>query len=424
MQTSLKHLLLSLTLLSSLAEAKKVVLYMDHATSPMMQQLMHFSEHSQEKDTAFGFAFRRLNIEPKLVAHLPDHYISPLTELKEIPDKPFREYLSKLQDKYPEGLEVEIHANLNFSWNTIRDILRQSKHENLKSSPINITKLYLYDDGSLEYEQFEKLHNIDLGKELLEQEASLKNFIEDKTIIQLSKDNIYLLNHIYPSFFPTTYIYLRPDYIEQEAFLQPLRDFYQKHNATITSTDPKRFSQLTPEQQDFYLKLINTDRAILNDFTDKQPNYVFIGTNQNAFEPADIQLAAKHQANLLKHYVDPKGKFYVGDNVKVFYKGHPAAKEINQIVMEKVPNVTEIPAHVSFGTLVMLNADIDYVMGMQSTIFLSLSKEQVGEQFFTDKFGKTREELFNAPLVKIFQKLNHLPEEKIQKVEDLPMLVD
>lgn len=416
MQTSLKHLLLSLALLSSLAEAKKVVLYMDHATSPMMQQLMHFAEHSQEKDTAFAFDFNRLEIKPEMLAHLPDVHIAPKSDKVE-----FNPYLQELLKKYPEGLELELHSNLYLSYSNIKDIITFiSQNPNVK-----INHLYLYDDGSIEYEQFEKIREEPIAERLKEQSRIFGDFVHKQIDPQTQSTNYdYLLRHTYPAFFPTTYIYLRPDYIEQEAFLQPLRDFYQKHNATITSTDPKRFSQLTPEQQDFYLKLINTDRAILNDFTDKQPNYVFIGTNQNAFEPADIQLAAKHQANLLKHYVDPKGKFYVGDNVKVFYKGHPAAKEINQIVMEKVPNVTEIPAHVSFGTLVMLNADIDYVMGMQSTIFLSLSKEQVGEQFFTDKFGKTREELFNAPLVKIFQKLNNLPEEKIQKVEDLPMLVD
>ncbi|MDO4436133.1 MAG: hypothetical protein Q4B71_06925 [Cardiobacteriaceae bacterium] len=409
-----RRLFIITSLMVSLAEAKKVVLYVDHATSPTMQQLMHFAEHAHEKETAFAFAFNRIQLEPELLSALPEIFIAPAKQ-----EIPFNDYLLSLLPKYPEGLELELHSNLHLSYTNIKPLIPLM----LENKNIKLNHLYLYDDGSIEYESFEKIRDKDIANHLEKQYKIFSDFVHQNIDPQTQTTEYdYLLRHVYPAFFPTTYYYLRPDYVEKEAFLQPLRDFYKKHQATIATPNPKRFSEMSQEQQNFYLKLIKTERSILNDFTDQQPNYVFIGTNENAWNNPNVEKAAQYQANLLKHYVDPKGQFYVGEGVKVFYKGHPAAKELNKMVMEKVPNVTEIPAHISFGTLLMLNADIDRVMGMQSTIFLGLPPEQIGELFFTDKQGEKREDIFEAPLVKIFKKLNNLKDEQIQKVEDLPLL--
>lgn len=404
-------------LVNNIAGAKKVILYMDHATSPTMQQLMHFSEHADEKEIAFGFYFNRLEIKPELVSDLDDVYIVSKIDKEELP---FNHYLLSLLEKYPEGLEVDIHSNLHYSYGNIKPII-SLEYENKK---IKINHIYLYDDGSIEYEQFEKLRNENIADRIVLQNKIFGDFVNKQIDPQTQSKNFdYLLRHVYPAYYPTTYFYLRPDYVENEEFLQPLRDFYQQHHAKISTFSGDYFSKLSAKQQDFYLKLINVEPAILKIFDNDKRNFVFIGTNEKAFVNSDINQVAKYQANLLKHYVDPKGLFYAGNDVKVYYKGHPAAKKLNELVMHMVPDVSEIPAHISFNTLLMLNAKIDYVVGMQSTIFLNLPKEQIGEIFFTDKHGKSREDLFNNPLVKIFQNLNNLSGKKIQKIEDLPMLI-
>ena len=71
----LRYFLFLFLLVNNIASAKKVILYMDHATSPTMQQLMHFSEHADEKEIAFGFYFNRLEIKSELVSDLDDVYI-------------------------------------------------------------------------------------------------------------------------------------------------------------------------------------------------------------------------------------------------------------------------------------------------------------------------------------------------------------
>lgn len=403
-------LLTFLSTISSFSFAKKVVLYIDQATLPMMQQVMHFVQH-QDPENAYGFAFSRVNLNPELFTHLPDHHLS---NMKEDEYKFFNNFLLELFEKYKESLELEIHSNLLWSLRNIIPLIKLTK----ENPNIVIKQLYLYDEGGAEYELLESYRDKDINQELINQGKILASFIQTG---EQPKDSSQLIRYIFSNHYPTNYLFLKPNYINQEAFLAPLREIFSKNKAEINLFDFNQFNNLSPEKQKQYFSYLNINSSKIPTFSENNKNVIFIGTNPLGFDRS-IDTASKFQINLIKHYLDKNNPLYVGDNAKFFFKGHPSGTEVNQNIAKAFPNISVIPPEVPFEILLMMNAKIDLVTGMNSSVFFNFPSEKIGAIFFTDKQGKTLEEIKQHPLARIFKQLCELQDQQIQKIETLPLL--
>lgn len=395
---------------SSFTFSKQVVLYIDHATLPTLQQLLHFVE-TKNLDTAYGFSFDRVSLSSEIFEDMKDIYIE---DIKRKDAKYFESFLKELSNKYQESLEIEVHTNLFLSISYLKELIRLSQENN----NILIKKIHFYDDGSIEYQKLESFREMEIENILKEQKDILSNFISNHEISGTSND---LMRYTLASQYPSEYHFLHSDYIQTEEFLQPLVRFLEENNAILKQFDYSKFNSLDEEQKEFYLSLLKVDKEFIKNFNPDENNIVFIGTNSRAFLNDDMDKATYYQIELIRKYLDPSSAFYIGNGAKLFFKGHPAphAQEINNKIEKEFPNIVVIPPHIPFETLLMLGADIDEVTGMSSSIFFTFPKDKLGKIFFTDKQGKTIVDVRNTDLAKVFKVICKLSDEQIQKIEDV-----
>ncbi|MGR6649969.1 sialyltransferase, partial [Avibacterium paragallinarum] len=122
---------------------------------------------------------------------------------------------------------------------------------------------------------------------------------------------------------------------------------------------------------------------------------------------------AKLQTEILESFIKPNGKFYLGDDIKIFFKGHPKGDDINDYIISKT-GAEKIPANIPFEVLMMTNSLPDYVGGIMSTVYFSLSPKNIDKVIFlgSEKI-KNENDAKSQTLSKLMLMLNVITPEQI-----------
>lgn len=410
--------------LSSNSYAKKIVFYLDPASLPTLHMLMHLVKNSDDKDTTRVLAMKSF-FDPDYLKkqfhniHLlecADKFCSQ-KEMKQI----LETELSKLSNG--EKLEVELHSNLHQAYgltNSIISTLAKNKNK------MQIKSIDLYSDGSAEYVELYNLKNknVDLKQDIKESEIALKKYlVTGRTSLSISATSGY----IFHKFFPTKYHLLIPQYLD-DPYFKPLKDYLGNR---ASGFDYNQINQLSQEKKKMYFRLVGLTPKIRELFANNQPKFILTGTT---FNQPDLLKFAKldkvfgsttnyfcnQHLNILENFINPKGALYLGDKTKykIYFKGHPRGNEINECILDRAKNITNIPAKVSFEVLQMagLLTDKDKVGGIASSLYFNLSPSMITDIVFKDEA--------RAEYIPVMQSVGLVKQSQMYNWEDLPKLID
>ncbi|MDP9500762.1 sialyltransferase [Bisgaard Taxon 45] len=387
------------SLFTTLSWSKTITLYLDPASLPALNQLMDFTKSSDDKTHPRIFGLSRFKIPDSITTQYKNiHFV-------ELKDNRPTEALFTILDQYTENIELDLHLNIAHSVQLMRPILAyRFKHPDR----ISIQRLNLYDDGSMEYVDLEKEENKDLLAEIKQAEKQLSNYLLTGKI---KFDNPTMARYVWQSAFPVKYYFLSTAYFEKAPFLQPLKNYLAGNYQKI---DWSAYQQLTPEKQAFYLNLVGFSDEIKQLLDVPQAKFIFTGTTTWEGNTNVREYYAQQQLNLLRHFTQPEGDLFIGDHYKIYFKGHPKGGEINDYILNNAPNITNIPANISFEVLMMTGLLPDKVGGVASSLYFSLPKDKISHIIFTsDKQIKNREDALNHPYVKVMRRLGIIDESQI-----------
>lgn len=392
-------LFLSLSLLSITSWSKTMTIYLDPASLPTLNQLMHFTKESEDKETARIFGFSRFKLPEKITEQYNNiHFV-------EIKNNRPTEDIFTILDQYPEKLELDLHLNIAHSIQLFHPILQyRFKHPDR----ISIKSLNLYDDGTMEYVDLEKEENKDIKSAIKKAEKQLSDYLLTGKI---NFDNPTLARYVWQSQYPVKYHFLSTEYFEKAEFLQPLKTYlagkYQK-------MDWSAYEKLSPEQQTLYLKLVGFSDETKQLFHTEQAKFIFTGTTTWEGNTDIREYYAKQQLNLLKHFTHSEGDLFIGDQYKIYFKGHPRGGDINDYILKHAKDITNIPANISFEILMMTGLLPDKVGGVASSLYFSLPKEKISHIIFTsNKKIKNKEDALNDPYVRVMLRLGMIDQSQI-----------
>ncbi|HDR1022290.1 TPA: sialyltransferase [Pasteurella multocida] len=391
--------LLSLSLLSITSWSKTVTIYLDPASLPALNQLMHFTQESEDKETPRIFGLSRFKLPEEITAQYKNiHFV-------EIKDHSPSTEIFTILDQYPEKLELDLHINAAHSIKLFQPILAyRFKHPDR----ISIKSLNLYDDGTMEYVDLEKEETKDIQSAIKKAEKQLSSYLLTGKI---RFANPTIARYVWQSQYPVKYHFLSTEYFEKAEFLQPLKSYlagnYQK-------MDWSAYEKLTPEKQAFYLKLVGFNDEIKPLFDTPQPKFIFTGTTTWEGKTDVREYYAQQQLNLLKHFIQTEGDLFIGEQYKVYFKGHPRGGDINEYILQHTKDITNIPANISFEILMMTGLLPDKVGGVASSLYFSLPKEKISHIIFTsNKKIKSKEDALNDLYVRVMLRLGMIDESQI-----------
>ncbi|MGC6405087.1 sialyltransferase [Bisgaard Taxon 45] len=388
-----------LSLFSVVSWSKVVTIYLDPASLPALNQLMDFTQKSEDKETPRIMGLSRFTLPKELTEQYPNiHFI-------ELKDNHPTEELFTVLDQYSEHIELDIHLNIAHSFKLMRPLLAY-RFEHLDR--ISIQHLNLYDDGSMEYVDLEKEENQDISAEIKRAEKQFSRYLLSGKI---KFDNPTIARYVWHTAFPVKYHFLSTEYFEKAAFLEPLKNYLAGHYQKM---DWSAYQKLAPEKQAFYLKLVGFTDEIKTSLEIPQAKFVFTGTTTWEANTDVREYYAQQQLNLLNHFIKPEGDLFIGDNYKIYFKGHPKGGEINDYILNNAPNITNIPANISFEVLMMTGLLPDKVGGVASSLYFSLPKDKISHIIFTsDKQIKNKQDALNNPYVKVMRRLGIIDESQV-----------
>ncbi|WP_101774701.1 polysialyltransferase family glycosyltransferase [Pasteurella oralis] len=388
-----------LSIISASNWAKSVTIYLDPASLPALNQLMDFTQKSDDKETARIFGHTRFKM-PEEIQKQYQHI-----DMVGIKDEKPTEELFSILDQYPESLELDLHMSIAHATKLIQPILAyRFKHP----SRVSIRSLNLYDDGSLEYVGLENLQDVDIPKAIAQAEQQLASFLMTG---KAKFDNPIVARYVWQSQFPVKYHFLSPEYFEKAAFIKPLKEYLQDNYQKMALF---AYQDLSSEKQALYLKLVGFNDQIKQLLETTEKKFIFTGTTTWEAKTDVREYYAQQQLNLLKHFTQPNGELFIGDDYKVYFKGHPKGDEINEYILNNAKDIINIPANISFEILMMTGLLPDKVGGIASSLYFSLPKEKISHIIFTtNKQVKSKEDALNNPYVKVMQRLGIIDESQV-----------
>ncbi|MFZ7157053.1 hypothetical protein ACLS0M_10135 [Avibacterium avium] len=407
-----KPILLCIGLLSTLQSfSKQFDVYLDYATLPSLNMMFDLVEKKDNQQIERIIGFERFNLSEDKLSAFPQGKIS----FSKVSLKDFTAFSDLLVNKIAQSdelVELFIHTNLDHSFYNLPNVLE-------KLSPIankfTIKHLYLYDDGSMNYKDLYEHREQDIKKLL----ASSQNELAKKLASHSNNNELDSISrYTWHKFFPTDYILLRPDYLTIDEKMQPLKEFIGNN---VSAMSWSRFEKLSPEQKTLFLKLVNVDENTLHKLKNNSEERTFIFTGTTTWEKdKDKRLAnAKTQVKVLEDFLKPDGKFYLGNKIKVFFKGHPKGDEINEYILKQT-GAENIPANIPFEVLMMTNSLPDYVGGIMSSMYFSLPATHINKVIFLDSDKvKNKNDAKAQTLSKLMLMLNVITPEQIA-FEEIP----
>ncbi|MCW9718047.1 hypothetical protein [Avibacterium sp. 21-599] len=371
-----KFILLLLGLMISFQGwSKKLEVYLDYASLPSLNMIFDLVEKKDDLEVEKVVGFERFNLGNDKLQYFPKDKLSfyPVS-LQNI--EPFSNKLFNTIKDSSDKVDLVIHTNLDHSLFSLLSIWK--KLEPLKDK-FEITKLYLYDDGSMNYKKLYENRNKDISTIL---QSSYQNLGEHlRTYNRDIQDLHSLSRYTWHKFFPTEYILLRPDYLSIDVKMKPLKDYLSDHVSTMNW---ERFNQLTQEEKNLFLKIVNFNEEIYNKLKNNnlnQKTFIFTGTT-TWFEDQNERLKnAKLQTKILNKFLDKNGEFYLGDDIKVYFKGHPKGGDINEYILQET-GAENIPANIPFEVLIMTDTLPDFVGGIMSSVYFSLPTKNISKVVF------------------------------------------
>ncbi|MGR6652135.1 hypothetical protein ACU6T3_11825, partial [Avibacterium paragallinarum] len=249
-------------------------IYLDYASLPSLNMILNLVENKNNEKVERIIGFKRFDFNKEILNSFSKERIEfskvSILDIKEFSDKLYLNI-----EKSDTPVDLIIHTNLDHS---VRSLLSIFKTLSPLSHKINIEKLYLYDDGSGNYVDLYQHRQENISAILIEAQKKLKDALENR---ETDADKLHsLTRYTWHKIFPTEYILLRPDYLDIDEKMQPLKHFLSD---TIVSMDLSRFSHFSKKQKELFLKITHFDQNIFNELNIGTKNkeyktFIFTGT--------------------------------------------------------------------------------------------------------------------------------------------------
>lgn len=390
--------------------APTLEVYVDHASLPSLQQLMHIIQNKNvhlqnERFISWGRISLTQDNEKKLNAH--SYNLDGNNTSKEIVDA-INDYVD-LHNR----VNLELHSNTVGSPNNLSPIIR----ELVNKKNVNISLINLYDDGSADYIGLynwkDKLDKIEILKNSLLIQKDYLNGVSSTKVEGV--DGVYNWHKLYN----TNYYFLRKDYLTVEP---KLHDFKEYLGDSLKQMSWDAFSQLSNDDKELFLNIVGFDKEKLQQEYQQSelPNFVFTGTTTWAGGETK-EYYAQQQVNVVNNAINETSPYYLGREHDLFFKGHPRGGIINDIILGSFNNMIDIPAKVSFEVLMMTGMLPDTVGGIASSLYFTIPADKVNFIVFTSSDTITdREDALKSPLVQVMMTLGIVKEKDVLFWSDLP----
>lgn len=392
--------------------SREIAVYLDFATLPSINMIFDLlnNRHDEKIERIVGFS--RFELNEEIIEQFPKGKLHFYKTEKVNSITSFAKEILNIIVNSHEMISLTIHTNLTHSLITIPKLIKILNSANKK---FYIKHLYLYDDGTSDYTDLYNMRDNNLTHLFLNAKKNLK--IKFKTeigshskykyareIYRIIRKYQFLHHRFHFSFlnkytwhnlFPTTYILLCPEYFWLDDKMAPIK---KELSSIYKKFDFKQFDNLSEENKILFLKIINLDNNQLIHLKKvlKEDNAIILtGTTTWNEDPQNRLAFAETLISILSNLVNDNELI---NSSKIFFKGHPAAKDINQLIINEL-KIESIPENIPLETLMMLDMLPKSIAGIMSSIYLSLPKEKIGKIIFLDDYSKDSHDkrLINFP---------------------------
>ncbi|MGY4675923.1 glycosyltransferase family 52, partial [Ursidibacter arcticus] len=263
------------------------------------------------------------------------------------------------------------HLNLSHSWKLFTPLLQiMNSHQDRVLS----VKVHLYDDGSEGAINLYKLRKskIDINPKILEVR-------EITNIHQLNALDNEIKVYLWDLFYDAEYHFLEIKELFSDE-LKPLLEMIPYHH----KIDLNRFSKLSEEDRNIYLKVINISSDMIKLIEELKSDNVFLFTGTTVFNNTEsVQETVKNiHIKAINNYINSQGKYFIGENFKLVIKGHPNSSYVNNGLRQHFPNEIHLPEDIPYEILSILGLKPNKMGGFASTSYFNYPKENIADLIF------------------------------------------
>ncbi|MGQ8821302.1 hypothetical protein [Bibersteinia trehalosi] len=363
-----------------MATTQKICVYLDYATIPSLNYILHFAQHFEDQETIRLFGLSRFHIPESVIQRYPKGVV----QFYPNQEKDFSALLLALKNilievkQQQRKCEIELHLNL-FHYQLL---LLPFLSLYLDTQDYCHLTLKFYDDGS---EAISALQELALAPELAAQIQFEKQQF-DELVVKKSFKLSLLSRYFWGKLFESEYIWFNQA-ILQKAELQILK----QEISSSRQMDFAIYQQMSDEQKQLVLEILNIDLnkvAYLKQLMENQPSFLFLGTTLfNITQETKTWLMQMH-VDLIQQYCLPSGQFFNNKaGYLCFYKGHPNEKEMNQMILSQFKNLIALPDDIPLEILLLLGVIPSKVGGFASSALFNFTPAQIENIiFFTPRY--------------------------------------
>ncbi|OAQ15823.1 hypothetical protein F480_03520 [Bibersteinia trehalosi Y31] len=363
-----------------MATTQKICVYLDYATIPSLNYILHFAQHFEDQETIRLFGLSRFHIPESVIQRYPKGVV----QFYPNQEKDFSALLLALKNilievkQQQRKCEIELHLNL-FHYQLL---LLPFLSLYLDTQDYCHLTLKFYDDGS---EAISALQELALAPDLAAQIQFEKQQF-DELVVKKSFKLSLLSRYFWGKLFESEYIWFNQA-ILQKAELQILK----QEISSSRQMDFAIYQQMSDEQKQLVLEILNIDLnkvAYLKQLMENQPSFLFLGTTLfNITQETKTWLMQMH-VDLIQQYCLPSGQFFNNKaGYLCFYKGHPNEKEMNQMILSQFKNLIALPDDIPLEILLLLGVIPSKVGGFASSALFNFTPAQIENIiFFTPRY--------------------------------------
>ncbi|MGX2975230.1 hypothetical protein ACWIUH_08005 [Ursidibacter arcticus] len=351
-------------------KVQNVDIYLDpYATLPTLSYLFDFFKHKEDKERIRLFGLKRFSI-PDDIKNLYSEGKIRFVKIMNLDQTEFNNEFNKL---FLEGsiLNFTFHLNLSHSWKLFTPLL-----EIMNSNPkqIGSVKVHLYDDGSEGAINLYKIRKSDVDID-----AKISEMKSITNIHQLNKLDNPIKIYLWDIFYDAKYHFLETKELSEEKFIPLIKAMpnYDKINLDA-------FNELSKEDRNLYLKVVDVSSELIQTIDKLKDNDIFLFTGTTIFDNRiDIQEKAKKiHITAINNYINPQGKFFIGEGFKLVIKGHPNSNYINNGLRQHFSESIHLPENVPYEILYLLGLRPNKIGGFASTSYFSQKRESIADIIF------------------------------------------
>lgn len=301
---------------------KTVKLYIEPASLPLTQQLLNYIRSYKNDNIVNIIAFQRLKVNTNYTNKKNTVFIDNV-------NIGLNEKLTAMANfiKGVQPSRVEVHTNIHRE----RDILFPMMKLLAPFFSLDNIKLHLYDDGSgslIERDAIESLDSVAFDHLMQQRKKQLLAVLKATE----SKEYTWNIidNYIWHYLVDTQYYFI------SSRKKNNTNAFYNKIERHVIYTNFNLQKNITPEEQQLLLKLVNFPMALYHKLEqlNKDPNALMFVTSY-CLDP--VKAMTYHQRLIaLIQQLKTDGK--IPDSAKVIFKGHPENKKLNHEISQAIGN--------------------------------------------------------------------------------------